>query len=500
MRGGLWVAAAVVAAGGLLRVAAYQSLDGMLPADGLYVDERLYAEGFEALGRLSFERPPGMFVLGGLGGAADHPEAARWAMAVLSLVPALALALAMRGRGWWGWAVPLAVALQPDLILFGLQLLPAVPAAVAVTGALLALARGRRVAAGLLMGLACLFRAELALALPLMALMPPWGLSDWLRTAVPWAAVLAPVMLLNLVSGGGPVISTNGPENLWLGSRRSTMETPPGVEFEQLVRVGGRQQEAFLERALESISSSPGSWLMLGLRKTAMSLSIPGPGRNLEVGYLMGGMGLRPLLLPMLLLFALGVWRLLLPERATGPDLSLRRAMVAGMLLSAFVLLPAARYRLAVMPALWMAAAGAAPRRREVAGWAAVSAALVVLFLLMPNPVRPGLTQVQQAERLIDRGRPGMALESLRRARSRGYRGADLHNLAGIALSMGGRGVSALESFGAALDTAPLSPTVWRNAAVCLADLGRWEEASGAARRAVELNSGLEDELAPLLR
>jgi len=495
----LWTAAAVLAAGVLVRVAAFGGLDGILPAEGLYVDERVYAEGFGALDGLPFQRPPAMYALAGLMGAGADPARARWVMSALSLLPALALALAMPRRGYWSRLLPLAVALQPDLVVFGLQLLPAVPAAVAVTGALLALARGRRAVAGALMGVACLFRAELLLALPLVALLPPLKPGGRMRLVLPWAAAVVPVMALNLAAGAGPVISVNGPENLWLGSEERTLRTPPGVEFEQLVAVEGRQQQTFLERAADGISARPLDWLLLGLRKSAASLSIPGPGRNLELGYLVGRLRLAPLLAPMLLLVSLGLWRILRGGPAGGEELRMQRALAGAILLSAFLFLPAARYRLAAMPALWMAAAASAPRRDELAGWGCAAVAVLAVSLLVSSPVRKGLTQIQQAEHRIGRGRPRMALESLAGARERGYRGADLHNLAGIALSMSGDGETGLSSFEEGLRLAPRSPTLWKNAAVCLAGMGRREEASAAAARAVRLNRALREELAPLL-
>jgi hypothetical protein len=349
------------------------------------------------------------------------------------------------------------------------------------------------------MGLACLFRAELLIALPLLIAMPPRGMRAALGVALPWAAAVVPVLALNLAAGAGPVVSSNGAENLWLGSDRRLMTTPPGVEFEQLVQVSSSTgQRDFLDRAGESILQSPGRWLLLGLEKTAAAASLPGPGRNLEVGYLVGRLGLRPLLLPMLLLVSLGVLRLLRP-RGQRADLPLRRALAAAGLLTAFLFLPAARYRLAVMPALWLSAA-AAPRREELPWWGAACAGMLALSLAAPATVRPGLTQIQRAERMVDEGRPRQALASLDAAAGRGFEGADLHNLAGIALSMAGEGEAGLQSFRTAAAMAPASPTVWKNAAVCLAGLERWRDAGLAAERAVELNPKLSDQLAPLLR
>ncbi|MGM0627505.1 MAG: hypothetical protein ACQETZ_05020, partial [Candidatus Fermentibacterota bacterium] len=116
MRPRLWTATAVLAAGVLVRVPVFGGLDGILPAEGLYVDERVYAEGFGALDSLPFQRPPGMYALAGLVGAGADPARARWVMSALSLLPALALALAMPRRGYWSLLLPLAVVVQPDLV------------------------------------------------------------------------------------------------------------------------------------------------------------------------------------------------------------------------------------------------------------------------------------------------------------------------------------------------------------------------------------------------
>lgn len=486
-------------AGLAARAAVLAAMDGVLPADGLYVDERVYAAGLEGITHLPLQRPPAMYALYWLLSAFGGPSGARVAMSLLSLLPALALAMVVPERGWWRWALPTAVAIQPDLLLFGTQLLPAVPAAVTAMAAILALRRGRTAAAGGLMGLACLFRAELLLALPLLFLLPPRRFSARLRIAVPWVLPVAPVLLANLLFGAGPVVSANGAENLWLGSRSELMMTPPGVEFEELVQVSSEGgQRDFLGRAADSVLASPGRWLLLGVRKTATVAALPGPGRNLEVGYLIERLRMRPLLLPMLLVLSLGVLRLLRPPES-GDDLALRRALGVGALLTAFLFLPAARYRLAVMPAVWLPAASP-PGRRELPGWGAVCLGVAALSLLSPATVRPGLTQIQRAERMVDEGRPEEALVSLEAAEGRGYAGADIHNLAGVSLAMAGDPEAGLRSFRDAAGLAPRSPTVWKNTAVCLAGLRRWRQASLAAKRAVELNPNLAEGLAPLLR
>jgi tetratricopeptide (TPR) repeat protein len=210
-------------------------------------------------------------------------------------------------------------------------------------------------------------------------------------------------------------------------------------------------------------------------------------------------MHLRPFLLLSLGLLSLGLLRVVRPVDGNAPELALQQALVAGVLLTAFLFLPAARYRLAAMPAVWTAALSA-PGRKELLPWGAVAALVVALSLLTTSPVPPGLTQIQQAERRIDTDRPREALEALQEARRRGYSGADMHNLAGIASSMAGDDEGALRQFSEAARLAPRSPTVWRNRAVCLAGMQRWEEAAGAARRALSLNPELRPQLEPLLR
>lgn len=71
----LWTAAGV-----LVRVPAFGGLDGILPAEGLYVDERVYAEGFGALDSLPFQRPPAMYALAGMGRREEASAAAATAV------------------------------------------------------------------------------------------------------------------------------------------------------------------------------------------------------------------------------------------------------------------------------------------------------------------------------------------------------------------------------------------------------------------------------------
>ena len=473
-------------------------IDGVLPADGLYVDEREFARGLDGLSTLPLERPPGMYALSALLGSATHPERARAVMSMLSLLPALGILLLSPSRGFWRWVLPLGVAVEPVLALFGTRLLPAVPAAVLVTFAVVSAHRGRWHLFGALMGLACLFRAELLLGLPLLLLASRRGRP--IAASLSWAAIVLPVMLLNLGAGAGPVIAGNGSLNLWLGTEVELMETPPGVEFEELMAMDGDDPQLhFMGRWVRAVYSDPLGWVALGIRKLAMTLSVPGPGRNLELRYLIGRAGLAPLLAPMLALFSLGLVRVFRPSASAAGMATGWRSLALVIFIVPILFLPAARYRLALMPVLWAAAATSVPGRGELTAWCGVGAALVALSLLSPTGVRPGLTEVQRAERMVDLKESGKALEALRIAEARGYEGADRDNLAGIALCLSGNAAGGLERFRRAAEVAPHSPTVWKNTAVCLAGMGRRRQAVLAATRAVELNGDLVDDLAPLL-
>ncbi len=494
-----------------LRAWTFLSVDGVLPLSHLYVDEITYAAG--PVSGAGFERPPGMYLLAAVAGWTGTPIPGRAVISLLSMVPAAAVALAFAGRmreaasRRWALACAAMAALSPVGALFGLFLLPAVPAAALVSAALLLRLRGRVLAAGFAAGCAALFRGELLL-LPVVHFLVTAalrrGLRHWTVYASGTALAIAPVILVNAASGSGPVIAENGAENLWLGTDWELLSTPPGVEFEQLVSVApeaaGTVEAAFMRRALSSISAEPLPWLAMGLRKVAAWLALPGPGRNLEVSRLLSTTGLAWLLPLMLPALALGLPRAL-RGRGGGTDWRpLALSMVLTGAAAAFLLFPAARYALAVSPALWFLAASRPPSRRELLPAGAV-AALVTVASLMPYPgaVRPGLTEVLEAERMISEGRYHDALDLLSEAGERGFDGADLHNLAGTAYALTGRVATGLSEFEEALRHAPGSPSLWKNYAVCLWNAGRPGDASEAAMTAVELDPALKPELGPLL-
>lgn len=495
----------LLAAALLLRILVLLALDGILPLQGLYVDEVTFFGDPFVQGIEGFSRPPGMFLAATLLGAAGSVAAARVLMSVLSLVPALVLLLAFGARDRWARTLSAAMAFSPFLILFGTQLMPAVPAAVLVSLSLLAAVREKHLLSGFLAGTAILFRAELALVpLVLLPLSTGERFRRWRSFAVGSAAAVLPVVILNLLSGAGPVIAANGGENLWIGTDWGMISTPPGTEFEELVSVGdspGSGDSVFLRRAMDSIASDPVRWAGMGISKAAAFFTLPGPGRNFETGWIMRKTLLLALLPLTLAAMSLGIGC----SAAGGNDGYWRRVslsvVIAGVL-AAFVFFPSARFRTAVMPAFWFLAAGCGGciRRRLIGGIVpAVLIAALSLAHSYPGTERTGLTAVLAAQHELATGDLEASFDRLEDAFSRGFRGADLHNIRGALLSLSGDRRGGLDEFLRALEAAPESPTIWKNLAVSLWSNGLYRESVDAARRAVDLNPLLRGELAPIL-
>jgi hypothetical protein len=496
----------VLASGAVLRISGAAFLDGILPLDGLYVDEVEYSRGLDALRAPPFLRPPGTYILAWAGGLPGNVEGARILFSLFSMIPALVI-LAAFGDSKWGIICAVAAALDPLTAFFGLHILPAAPAAALLAMSLLAAKRGRLLMAGFLVGCSALFRGEILLLLLLFPLFlcrsPGRRLATCLRFALSALVPVLPVILVNLASGAGPVLSINGAENFWLGTSWELASTPPGVEFEALMRLDSNEEtpdQHFMELALERICDSPLSWVGMGFRKVLATLSFPGPGRNVELTELIRRMHF-VLLLPLtLLIMSLALTR---SKSMLCGKMSERLAlsMIAAAFLAAFLFIPAARYRTAYFPAAFFLAASRPPSRREILPWLATSLILAGLSILVQYPGAPrrGLTEVQSAQQQLSRGRPDLAIYELRRAASRGYTGADLHNIAGASLMTMGRTGEGTAEFERALELAPGSPTLWRNSAVALWNSGRYDESLEAAQRAVILDPLLRTELGPLL-
>ncbi|NOQ23446.1 MAG: hypothetical protein GQ565_12475 [Candidatus Aegiribacteria sp.] len=487
-----------------LRIGAFSSLDRLLPLEGLYVDEKTYSMSPFIPGVEGFSRPPGMFIIAMLMNVERNATASRIVISFLSLLPALALFLAFSKRGGaWVYACTAGLILSPFMILFGFQLLPAVPAAALIAFTLLSLNRGRTVAAGFLAGIAILFRAELALV-PLFLLVFSFRnhLREWTIFTASAAIAVLPVVILNLSAGAGPVIASNGGENLWLGTDWELITTPPGMEFEELVSTGTSQSRGdavFLERAFSSIGSAPFGWLSMGGRKLLAFFTLPGPGRNFETGWLLKRMQLI-FLLPLTLL-AMSAGTAGIFRRRQSFWHSTAAAFICTGIVSAFIFFPSARFRTVILPAFWFLAASLMPDWKNLKKAITPAALIVIISLLVtyPGMERSGLTSMLAAEHLLDSGKLNESAEYLMDAEERGYFGADLFNLRGVLVSLYGNPEEGPGEFEKALLIAPESPTLWKNYAVSLWSNGRYRDSIKAARRAVFLNPLLREQLRPIL-
>ncbi len=488
----------------LLRLHAFRSLDAILPLNGLYVDEKTFFGNWFDSGFQGFSRPPGMFLTARFLSILKDVPLSRIIMSLVSIFPAAILFHAFGRKNAWAAACSLGLALSPFMIVYGLFLMPAVPAAVLLSVSMAAASKGKYALSGFATGLAALFRAEL-LMVPLFILLLPsidkW--KSWPRFASMTAVAVMPVMLLNALYGAGPVISTNGGVNLWLGTDWTLLERPPGREYEEIMAVedmkaGG--DPVFTERALDAIFRRPGKWFMMGLEKVMAFLSLPGPGRNLEIGWILSQLDLAPLLLLTLFAMSLGYYSIVRGDWIFWK--SLAASIVLSGILSAFIFFPSARFRTAVLPAFWFLAAGTYERpSRKMAGALAPMILILVISLTFDyrGRERAGLTSILAAEFELTSGNLVRSADYLEDATSRGFHGADLHNVRGVLQSLSGNTGSGLSEFGKALELAPLSPHLWRNYAVSLWTNGRYSESMKAARQAVRLNPDLREELRPIL-
>ena len=487
-----------------LRVWTFTSVNSVLPLNGLYVDEKTYAMTPAIQGSGGFSRPPAMFVMAMVTNAADHPLHSRILVSLLSFLPAIALFIAFwKQRGSRVYICCTGLALSPFFILSGIQFLPAVPAAVFLSFSMLFAKQRKFLLAGFLAGIAALFRAELLLIpLVLFFFSFRYRLREWGIFATGTVLAVLPIVIINISVGAGPVIAVNGAENLWLGTDWELLSTPPGTEFEELVALGERGsggETEFLQRAFSSIQSTPTAWFGMGAQKILAFFTLPGPGRNLETGWLLKKTFLILMLPLSLMAMSIGSVRCFDKNRIFWHDLTV--SIIFAGVISAFVFFPSARFRLTVIPAFWFLSASAFPDRKYIrsASFAALAIILISLFVTYPGTVRPGLTSALAAEYMIESGNPAGAMDELDYAENRGYFGADFHNLKGISYSLLGYSAEGLKQFEMAIVIAPQSPTLWKNYAVSLWANGNFNESVRAARRAGNLNPLLRDQLEPIL-
>ncbi|MEN8209261.1 MAG: tetratricopeptide repeat protein [Candidatus Fermentibacteria bacterium] len=494
----------IILAAVCLRIIVFTALDRYLPNEGLYVDEVTYSMSPFVSGVDGFSRPPAMFIISDLLGLFQSTAFSRIIFSLCSLLPALALYLAFRKEGGAGRYLSTAgLLLSPFMILFGFQLLPAVPAALLIALSLLALKSGRTAIAGFLAGTAILFRAELVLVPFFLFLLSfRHHLRKWLIFTGFAAAAVLPVILLNLSAGAGPVIASNGGENLWLGTDWELIATPPGTEFEELVSTGAGLSggdAVFFDRAVSSITSSPLKWLFMGGRKLLGFFTIPGPGRNYETGWLLEKTWLIILLPLTLLAMSAGIAGAI--RRRKDFWSSAASAVICSGMASAFIFFPSARFRLVSLTAFWFLAASVITDRNTMRTAIVPAVLIIVISLLVsyPGMERPGLTSMLAAEHMLDSGKLDESAEYLVSAEERGYRGSDLFNIRGVLLSLSGNTREGVSEFEKALSLAPESPTLWKNYAVSLWANARYDDSISAARRALFLNPLLREQLRPIL-
>ena len=440
----------------------------------LHVDEITYTEGDSP----PFERPPGTYLLSSI---SSNPIVLRLVFSTISLIPALALFL-FRKKSIGNSVFAGILAIEPTLIFSGFQILPAAPAA-AFLALALTLGRKRSLLTGWLIGCAVLFRGEILLFLPISAFfIRPW--KKYITTGNGLLIAILPVLIVNFISGGSFALAENGPLNLWLGSSWELLETPPGIEFEELMG-----DDSFTDNAFAAIKSDIPGWLGRGVVKAVAFLSLPGPGRNIEAPELLNSTILKYFLPITFLLIVLGF-------AAAGKNRE--TALIMTGLVAAFLFFPSIRHRSVYMPVLALSASG--KFNWKIALPTAVTILLISLFVSYPARVQSGLTHIQLAQNQLESGEIEAALESLKRGAEEGYTGADIHSIRGACIaSSGGDFNEAAREFGMALESAPGSPTAWKNMAALLWNYGYREDAVFAAEKAVSLNPLLRDELSPIL-
>lgn len=491
-----------------IRINAALKINEILPLKGLYVDEMTYSTSPFPPGSRVFGKPPAMFALTHLFKAGENPACLRLFIALLSLLPAGMLLLAFKDirKNLWLLICVTGLLIEPFNSFFGLQIVPAIPAALFLMGSLMVQSRFKSTLfSGILAGIAVLFRGEIILVLPFLLLLTVFR-SVYRRKALVWCGgvvlIITPVIVFNAVGGGGAVIASNGAENLWLGTDWNLLSIPPGVEFEELISVSSESghDAEFLERARESISAQPFGWLLMGLHKIGAFFSIPGPGRNMETGWLLQIAGLSILLPATLFWLAIGLIRSFDRKNDTFAG-TLASAIVFAGISAAFIFFPSTRSRTAFLPAFFFLGALYPPDVKELRFIFPAVAIIILLsvFHNYPAEVRPGLTYVLSAEQALKTGNFDTCLDRLALAEDRGFEGADVHNIRGAVLSERGELYTGMLEFELALEIAEHSPTVWRNYSVSLWNLRLYPEARIAALHAVELNPVLTDQLAPIL-
>jgi 4-amino-4-deoxy-L-arabinose transferase-like glycosyltransferase len=426
-----------------------------------------------------------------------------------------------------GWAAGLAAALYGPFVFYDAMLLKT--SAEVLMAALLLWLLVRAVqgsgrepswpAAGLLLGLAALLKANFLVLVP-VALAAPWlVVGTSLRRAVGRAAWVAggialatlPIVVRNSVLAGEPTFLTTGAGmNLYQGNREGTdggldipefIQLDPAREQEDSLaearrRAGdpsltpGEASRFWLGESLRFIRERPGAWLRLMGRKTLLFWNRYEAADNLSFHYTRA-------VVPWLWLAPLGFWLVAplglagtLTGAGGGRSEWLLRASVALLMLGTVLFHVADRYRLAAVPALLVLGVGfvrrgvldwRGGRRRRVLARAAVTGA-AALLVAVPD-LYPGGQDMAPFDRIMALGYAERGDGA--RAALYGERAARAYSRQGLAMLERGEPYRAEIYFLNALDVRPDRADAWYHLGVAQEGLGRGAAAARAYERAI---------------
>lgn len=284
----------------------------------------------------------------------------------------------------WSFAAGVVVSLVGPLVFYASQLLPAVPAAVLVTAALLSGAwasgrpsGGRWLLTGAWAGLSAVMVATSVALLPMLAL-AAWCASATLKVrarhvlalAVGAACAVLPVSCRNYAESGRWVwLSTNDGVNLYIGNGKGwpgSLCALPGLDWDALVRLpyerGGARDEAeasrwFRQKAARDVVSDPlGALTRLGVKAAVfwhgreIPRNIDLYGWRCESSVLRAAVWRQGLCFPVGLLVPLAAVGALAVGRRREGRLVVSAVVCFGLLVALFF--PCSRYRVPVLPAL----------------------------------------------------------------------------------------------------------------------------------------------------
>ncbi len=446
-----------------------------------------------------------------------------------------------------GWAAGLAAALYGPLVFYDAMLLKTSLEVLLATLLLWLLVRGGGgregrlawLAAGLVLGLAAIVKANLLVLAPVAiaaALADPgraasggvgrraWSGALWVALGI--AAVTLPIVLRNSLLAGRPTFLTTGAGmNFYQGNRLGSdggLDIPPFIQLDpsreqedsiaEARRRSGRPTMSASEasgfwfaESWRSIRSDPGAWVRLLGRKALLFWNHYEAADNLGFHYTRS-------VVPWLWLAPLGFWLVAplglaatLAGAGGGRGEALLRSTVALIMLGTVLFHVADRYRLAAVPALIVLAVGFL--RASVAAWRAGArgrvagrAALVAATALLVNGPNfyPGGQDSAPFDRIMAQGLA--ARGETEAAAAYGERAGEKFYRRGRSHLERGEFYRAEIYFESALEVDPDRAGAWYHLGLALERLGRDQEAAPAYRRAVAADSFAAEALTRLGR